>query len=422
MVDIVQVDPYQCLIRKIGYSVGLEHLLERVVRLVELYAEQRGLSLAAFRDLVENEFRRKNATEHFADVYGTLRLVKFVGTKEQSSTKLKSAQVLRGELLPLHNLETLSILRRYFKGNNTFFLTATKTVLTQAILEADGDVFLNGLASDFESNSFRPMLINMIKKKRELIRNVIKSPGALKKVYSIIDIKTQPSQKGRGSQETEEEATSKFAVRKEPLDVVKRTTSLSDGINEEVEVPDDYLRKVPATRKSWAEDLDLFENGHKNAKGIHLLEVLDKSLRVKQETGSYVLWPYSNDLAKLQIKPKDIEAPDMSPWVLLCAIAQGVRNNEMEAFDETRDYSEVIAQLKEFHRLYREGSTTYSSIRHQLPLYVAEPCIVAVSSANAQGIPPLPAIIEAETRRPFRRINRIVISGTEGGIVFSEER
>jgi len=391
MADIVQLDPYQCLIRKIGYSVGLEHLRERVISLVDLYIEQRGLSLAAFRDLVEIEFKRKNAAEHFADVYGTLNLIKLIGKN----------------IHPLRNLETLSILRRHLTDDNKSFLAATQTVLIQAILEADGDIFLNGLASDFESEPFKQALINMIKRKRELIRSVIKSPAALKKVYSIIDIKSQPSQKGKEGEQGGK-ASSKFAIRTEPLDAVKRTTSLSNGINEEIEVPDDYLRKVPATRKSWAEDLGLFENGHKNAKGINLLEALDEYLRVKQETGCYVLWPYAKDLAQLQIKPKDIKTPEISPWLLLCAIGKGVSDIEVEVFDGGRDYSEVITQLKEFHRLYREGNITYGSIRHQLPLYVAEPCIVAVCSANAQGIPPLPAIIDAETKRAFRRVNRIV--------------
>jgi len=406
MVDIVQLDPYQCLIRKIGYSVGLESLLERVVSLVDLYVEQRALSLTAFKDLVENTFKRKNATEHFADVYGTLNLVKLIGKN----------------IHPLHNLETLSILRRFLKGNDTAFLTATKTILMLSILEADGDIFLNGLYSDFEPKAFRLALINMIKKKRESVGYIIKSYSALRKVYSVIDIKSQPSQKGNESREPWESGMSKFARRTGPLDVVRRTTSLSDQVNEEVEVPDDYLRKVPTTRKSWAENLDLFANGKKTGKGLNLLETLDKHLQIKQKTGCYVLWPYSKDLAQLQIKPADIMAPEITPWLLICAMAEGISSIELEPFDEKTDYSAVIDQLRKFHKLYREGNTTYGSIRHQLPLYIAEPCTVALCSADTKKIPPLPSIIDAETKRAFRRVNRIVISGTEGGIVFSEEK
>lgn len=383
MAAIVQHDPYQNLIRKIGYSVGLESLLERVLSLVDSYVALRGLSLVAFRELVENEFKRKkNAWEHFADVYGTLNLVKLVGTG----------------IHPLHNLETLSILRRYLTDNDAVFISAAKIVLTQAILEADGDIFLNALASDFEPQSFKLLVVEMVKKKRQLIRNVIKSTGALKKIYSIIDIKSQPSQKGRHASELVENNVSKFAKRTESLDIVKRTTPLSDGISEEVDVPEDYLRKVPVTRKGWAEDLSLFENGQKTVKGSNLLEMLDKYLHAKQETGCYVLWPYSKDLAQLQIRPKDIGSPDINPWLLICAIAKGIGNVDVEPYDSKRDYSQVMAQLKEFHRLYQRGNITYGSIRHQLPLYIAEPSIVALYSANLQSIPPLPDIVDAEAK------------------------
>ena len=404
MVDIAPVDPYQYLIRKIGYSVGLERLVERVVRLVELYAERQELSVTAFRHLVETEFKRKNATMHFADFYAALGLVRIIGR----------------DIHPLSNLEALSILRRYLDGDDSLFLAASRTLLVRAVLEADGDIFLNGLASAFEPALFRLALTNMIKSKRRSISNVIRSPNALKKVYSVLDIKTQSSYRGRFEREAGSIASHKFSKRTEPLDLGRRTTPLSESINEEIVVPDDYLRKVPVTRRGWAEDLGLFAKGCTTVHGLNLLAVLHRRLNVKQEDGCYVLWPYSRDLQQLQIRPEDIGAPQMTPWVLLCTVAESISHIEVESLDESRDYSEVIDQLKKFHRLYREGSTVYGSIRHQLPLYIAEPCTVALCSAAAQPIPPLPAIIDAESRRPFRRINRIVISGTEGGIVFSE--
>ena len=404
MVDIAPVDPYQCLSRTIGYSVGLERLVDRVVRLVELYAESRELSILAFKDLVETGFGRRNAAMHFADFYAALGLVRIIGR----------------DIHPLSNLEALSILRRYVNGDDSLFLATSKTILIRAVLEADGDVFLNGLASAFEPTLFRTALINMMKSKRRSISNVVRSPNALRKVYSVLDIKTQPSYRGQRDREAGSSARYPFTKRTEPLDLGKRTTHLSENINGEIVVPDDYLKKVSATRKGWAQDFSLFEKGCMTVHGLNLLAVLDKHLDVKQEEGCYVLWPYSRDLRQLQIRSEDIGAPEMTPWDLICAVAESVGDTEVEGFDESRDYSEVVAQLKEFHRLYREGNTVYGSIRHQLPLYIAEPCAVALCAAAGQPIPPLPAIIDAENRRPFRRINRIVISGTEGGLVFSE--
>lgn len=404
MAAIVQDDPYQCLMRKIGYSVGLEHVVKRAIGLTDLYVEQRELSMATFRDLVENKFKRKNATEHFADFYGALNLVKLAGVG----------------IYPLHNLETLSILRRFLADNESKFLSAAKLVLTQAILEADGEVFLNALAADFRAQAFKQLIEETVRKKRQVMRNVFKSPSALKKIYSIIDIKSQPSQKSNKSRESEGNTISRFEKRTEPLNGSKRTTSLSDKLDNQVTVPDDYLRKVPATRKGWAEGLGLFENGEKTAKGDSLLHVIDKYLHSKQDTGCYILWPYSKDLAELQLQPRDIEAPDINPWLLLCTIAEGISGEGVSPYNEDEDYTQIVDLLQEFHRLYREGNTTSGSIRHQLPLYIAEPSIVALYSANSENIPPLPQVIDAETKKDVRRIHRIFITGTEGGIVFSK--
>lgn len=406
MADIAPRDPYQSLIRKIGYSVGLEHLLQRTLRLAELYAEHCSLSLTTFKDLVEIEFKRKNAVQHFADFYGELRLVRLIGNSIHA----------------LHRLETLSILKRYLRGDDTAFVAAARIVLAQAILEADGDIFLNGLASDFEPQSFKWALTEMVEQKRRAISNVIKSPSALKRVYSVIDIKNQPSHKGKEGVEGRDEPASRFARRTVPLDSTRRTSLLSETISNEIHVPDDYLRKVPATRKGWAQDLGLFVDGRKTTRGTGLLDALDTSLRVKQDTGCYIMWPYPRELAQLRIRPEDIQAVEISPWLVLCAIAEGFSDITVENPTKERDYTHVIVQLREFHQLYREGSVSYGSIRHQLPLYIAEPCLVAVCAAQLQPIPPLPAIIDSEAKRAFRRINRIVISGTEGGVVFSQER
>lgn len=406
MVAIVQDDPYQSLIRKIGYSVGLENMLERIISLTDLYVEKRGLSTAVFRDLVENKFRRKNAAEHFADFYGTLNLVKYTAAG----------------IYPLHNLDTLSILRRFLANDEATFLSVARFIITFAVLEADGDIFLNALAVEFEASRFKSLIEEMVKRKRQLIKNVIKSPGALKKIYSIIDIKTQPSQKSNKPKELEADTVSRFDRRTEPLNGFKRTTSLSDKLDNQVHVPDDYLRKVPVTRRGWAEDLDLFRSGQRTIKGDNLLHVMDRNLGSKQDTGCYILWPYAKDLSKLQLQPRDIGMPDISPWSLLCSIAEGINRVNVSAYVENKDYTQIIDLLREFHRLYREGNTTMGSIRHQLPLYIAEPSITALCSANSENIPPLPQIIDAEMKKDVRRINKIFITGTEGGIVFSELR
>ena len=100
MVATIRDDPYLCLMRKIGYSVGLETLPDRVIELTNLYVEQRELNYALFRDLVTIKFQRNNerSIKEFANVYGSLNLLKLYGKK----------------LRVLPNLDTLSILRQHF--------------------------------------------------------------------------------------------------------------------------------------------------------------------------------------------------------------------------------------------------------------------------------------------------------------------
>ena len=129
MAAIVPDDPYQCLMRKIGYSVGLEDLLKRVRDLTDLYVAQRELNYALFRDLVTIKFQRNNerSIKEFANVYGSLNLLKLYGKK----------------LHVLPNLDTLSILRQYFADDQKSFTSAAKVVLMESVLEADGEIFIN---------------------------------------------------------------------------------------------------------------------------------------------------------------------------------------------------------------------------------------------------------------------------------------
>ena len=58
MAVIVQSDPHQMLIRKVGYSVGLESLVERASALANMYADKKRITLSDWRDLVANVFHR----------------------------------------------------------------------------------------------------------------------------------------------------------------------------------------------------------------------------------------------------------------------------------------------------------------------------------------------------------------------------
>jgi len=402
MVAIVPDDPYQCLMRKIGYSVGLENLLERVRALTDLYVAQRRLSYAAFQQLVETSYARPGATQDFADFYGQLHLL----------------QVAWKTAYPLYTLDTLSILRQYLANDEAAFSSAAGIVLLYSIIEADGDIFLNALAAEFDAMRFKILAENMISKKRQSIRRVIQSPVMLEKVDRIIDIQSQPSNRGNRRGEAAD-GESKYRKRTEALDMSqKRTKPLADGRDNAIVISDDVLKKIPRTRKAWAEDFGLFYKSGITEKGQNLLNVLDNELSLKQDSGCYICWPYSSDLAKIRIEPEKIGATRYAPWDLLVATAKGMENVEVKTFNDKGDYSEIIALLKDFYRLYQEANVERGSIRLQLPLYIAQPCLVGLFSAKCEDIPSLPEIIDVEVKKEVRRVERVAIRETEGGITF----
>lgn len=402
MAAIVPDDPYQCLMRKIGYSVGLENLLERVRALTDLYVAQRRLSYAAFQQLVETSYGRPRATQDFADFYGQLHLL----------------QVAWKTAYPLYTLDTLSILRRYLANDEAAFSSAARVVLLHSIIEADGDIFLNALAAEFDPMKFKALAEDMLIKKQQPMEKVSQSRAFRHRVREIINIKSQPSNRGNRRKEFVE-GESRFRKRTEPLEISqKRTKPLADEPDNSIVISDDVLKKVPRTRKAWAKDFGLFGESSITEKGKNLLSVLDNELSLKQDSGCYICWPYSSDLAKIRIEPEKIGATRYAPWDLLVATAKGMENVEVKTFEDKGDYSEIIALLKDFYRLYQEANVERGGIRLQLPLYIAQPCLVGLFSAKCEDIPPLPEIIDVEVKKEVRRVERVAIRETEGGITF----
>jgi len=409
MEAIAQDNSLQGLFRRIGYSVGLEHLFSRAILLSEMYAKERDLSITSFTKLIDEEFKRKTTgktIEEFANVYATLKLIKKAGLG----------------IHPLQNLEALSILNRYFENDRNSFLRAARIITINAILEADGEIFLNALDADFNPQIFKEKIENTIQTKRQLIRKVIKSPIAVRKIYSIIDLKTQPGSGIDGTKSIARESKDRFEIRQESLDSFRRNTQITEELDESITVTDDYLRKVPITRKGWAEDLGLFNKGAKTIEGKKLLESLDVNLHLKNDFGCYIFWPFSSELEKFRIDPTTIGAMKITSWHLLCAIASGVSNISQLAFEESNDYSELIDLIERIDNLYKEGNAAYGAIRHQFPLNIIEPYVVAFCYALNKDIPPLPEIIEAEGKRDIRRFNIGFITGTEGGLLFRKKR
>jgi len=109
-------------------------------------------------------------------------------------------------------------------------------------------------------------------------------------------------------------------------------------------------------------------------------------------------------------------------WQIICATAKGLTGAEVGTFSAKAQYKEVLELLVHFQKLYKDGNVDKGSIRHQLPLYLAQPCLAAVACAAGETIPPLPEILEGEFKKPKRKVNLVNIRGTEGGLAFAHTR
>lgn len=398
MAAIVQSNKYNCLIRKIGYSVGLESLLERSIFLSEYYADQKSLSFAAWDEIVKKKYGLKgeNSTVHVANFFSSVDLIRLFGR----------------EIIVLPGLETLSILKRYYGQDTSNFVEAVKFYLILKIIEADGDIFLNCLEADFKAEKLKALLQTMIKEKREAIKNAVKVPSILNAIFSIIDIKHQGASSGSSGSPFEKRTTAS------PSPFEKRTTPLSEAMDISIKISDDYLKKVPQTRKGWSSELGLYNADGITNKGAKLLENL-RSVGLVGKNDAFVFWPYEKEILNIHMKCSDLGATQLTQWDLIEAIFS-TNGNIIEGFEESKDYGDVLKQLKELFVLYQEGSLGRGKIRHVLPIYIAQPCFAAIKYVEHISIPKLPNIIDREIRSRTRRIDKMIIRGTEGAISFRD--
>jgi hypothetical protein len=398
MVAIVQSNPYLVLSRKIGYSVGLESLIRNVKALVRKYASDGRISLADWRGIVENDFGRGGlAYQHIADFLSALNLIKIIGN----------------ELYPLYGLDVLSILRRYLETDEAFD-RALKVVVTQFLIEADGDIFLNVLDASFDREKARSNIVLSIDTKWTALRGTFVNPAIQDRVWDIVSIRSQTIGQ-MGSDETSASG-SPFAKRTKPLSSLTRKVEVREE-KYVVEVPDSYLKKILQTRKGWAEDLEYFSEKEITDRGRVLLNRLS-DIGLRNQNGAIVFWPYASELAPLRLDYHSLNSIPVDNWAVACGIA--IANGASVSDDSISD-TDLIEVMRKVFQLYRSGNAARGSIRHQVPIYVMKPSIVGIFTGENQPIPPLPKFIETEIRGSLRRFDFTNVRGTEGALVFREK-
>lgn len=413
MVATARSDLFDGLVRKIGYSVGLEFLSARVLELAQTFFAQRSLDGGDWRTLVQDSWNRKSpqAEQHIADVYSQLQLVR---------RHNKAVHVLPA-------LEVLSILFSdppdWLTGGEggigeDSHAKAVRFVLALKVLEADGDIFLNALASRFEPQQLGVRLKQMIRHKRRLVGPLFKQAASIRLMMAAVSIRNQTEAQGKPKRQTYAERSRAFMS---GATVAEGVVPSEEWWDSEVFISEDYLEKACLTRGNWAEEFGLFtrSEGTLTELGGQLLREADR-LGISFEhsdTTAYAFWPYVSDLSRMSLTPKLLGIRSLTSWDLTETLANVFLRATGPEFpgSEPADRDELAMALNAIHARYRAVNRR-GTIRHDLPLYIAEPVVAYWFGNTRRAIPNIRDFVRAEGMRRDRFVDFVMIHGTEGGL------
>jgi hypothetical protein len=401
MAATARSDAYGALVRKIGYSVGLEYLTPRVADLADVYVARGRVDGADWRELV-TRWKRPKAEQHIADVYAQLELIRRDGN--------------RIEVLP--SLDVLSII---LSGNNPLDdsqiiceLDAVRFVLLFKILEADGDIFLNALANGFKPAALGDALQEMIRTKRTAVAPLFKQAASIRRAMDAISIRNQTEATTLGKRQT-------YAERSRQLRAVQPhiAQGAESWTDQRLPISQDYLEKACITRRAWAEELGLFDRDRStiSPRGEKLLWTLAQRGLSNEGEGvkHFAFWPYGYMLRSIGILPEAISVPDLTP-----ADALGILVTSWEQESESKAIQplsrpQILHLLSQIKIRYQNASLR-GAIRHDLPLFIAEPVLSYWAMHARTRIEDFRAFLRDELQRSDRKLDFVMIRGTEGGL------
>lgn len=410
MAAIARSDIYDGLMRKIGYSVGLEFLVPRVADVLQVFVAD-ALDGSSWRQLVRERWNRRSpaAEQHIADVYAQLEVLR----RQNNSIQ------------PLPALEAMAVIAR---GDNPLTdvpskdtgLPAIRNTMLLKVIEADGDIFLNALAARFDPAGLGRRLKSLVRHKRRAVAPHFRQAASIRRLSAAISIRNQtegPHSSGPGGRKLT------YAERSRMLMVPRQTSSPQEWADQEIMLSQDYLEKACVTRRGWAEDFDLYRrSGDVSETGARLLGRLsDLGLSESDKDGDfYFLWPYPFQLARMNLQPNDLGEKSVSPWQLASTVACVIAGEDGARLFEGESVADsgrglVLTLLAEALRRYK-GSGSRGVLRHELPLFIAEPVLAWWFAEAGRPGPDLRAFVREELQRSNRGVDQVMIYGTEGGL------
>ena len=364
MADIVHSSSRDILIRKIGYSAGLENTRSRLLPLVDLYSAEHQITNTSWTKTVTEQYRRdaksKVHFENFFKIIGVLR-------KEQ------------GRLVALPTLEALTILKALLSEDQNQFETAVDPILLFALTMADGELLANLMMTRFVSKEFESQLTTFRETKLRYFYEAYKNENDRRKLHRCIDFKEMPKSGTRGKE------------KKGPFADVRELEN-EDPYDFQVRLSDDWFRKVPGRRESWARDLGLWSDSGITLRGKAYLEMLSGFLPESiSDTKAAILMPtdleFSANFLTWALGLEDLVSFD--------DLTTGI--GKLFAVDPSQELALSEAELEDLVRnakdIYSASDIRFARIRKELPLTIFALVLLGLSVVRGYACPSLQRIV-----------------------------
>ncbi len=378
-------NPFSIFIRKIGFSVGLEHTLERIDDFARVYGSQDSFGAADVSRLLHERWRLKQTNEHILDVMRALDIF----------------QMSIGNVGILETGEALGILFKLTSGAAPFG-DALRLLFLQSLVRADGDIFLNALACEFDEEEFRAQISRMIEYKWSELEKHFRTPQHLGAMYRAVTIEAQENNPG-----SSRSGSLTARMKPDPDRLTARTGPLQSlASRPKIKVTEAYLRKALPRRKAWAVSLDLCDvRGRPSELGREALATF--AAAGYSGPNCMAVWPLQSEL-EIPIMTNfsaENSFPRLSSWEFFVLAGRALRllPGAVSAPADDRERSKALGQLKTIWDTYRSLNVTKSITRVELPVRIAYLCVLGLATNNG-AVLDYPDIIRHEQRTPFPRI------------------
>ncbi|WP_320195588.1 hypothetical protein RMR10_001445 [Agrobacterium rosae] len=377
MVAKAHSNPFSLFMRKIGFSVGLENTLQRIDQFAHLYAASPSFSVANVKRMLHDAppsgWGLKNTNEHILDVMRSLGVF----------------TVKNGEFNALETGDALGICMRMRPERSNDFV---RFLFVQALVRADGDVFLNGLAARFEPEEFRSSMVRLLEHKRNTFERLFRTREQRTAIYRALNIEQQELNQGNSK-------GSDLLKRKGPSPFAQRASIISDTPAPEVVISEAYIRKALPRRKAWAVALGLAnEDGALTPDGERFIETF--ALAGYSGPSCMAMWPLKFEIDNSNFShllfPPHVSIVNSWSYMLLIRRALGGRGEEADLSSETIQQGLDILTCVLGH--YRELNNAKSILRRELPVRIGYLVTLALA-ATGEPILPIPSIVENEQRQ-----------------------